>query len=416
MSDYLTKEKNQRNAQRFSSVKPNKLVTTCMLALLLLNGTVSVLRADNGTCNGVNVTLPFLDVAGNPFFCQIAAAYFSGLTNGTTATTYSPANNVTREQMAAFTTRTLDQALKRGSQRAALGQFWNTTPHYNSNLGVTNLAGSSLGSHLKSDGTDIWVADRNDRVHRVSGGDGKLLGTWTGANAAYDVLCAMGRVFITSLSGNGNLYYINPASPPGAVTTLTENLGGYGIGIAFDGNKIWTISTSNKVAIVTPGPLLPWNVTLVSGFGDLQGIVYDGANIWVTEDGGPGSLKRLNSSGGVLQTVTLGNRPTRPVFDGKNIWVPNHFSNTVMVVRAATGEVLATLSGNGLSLPTDIAFDGERILVTNANAHTVSLWKATDLTPLGNFSTGADTYPTGVCSDGQSFWIGLQGPSQLARF
>jgi len=60
---------------------------------------------------------------GSIFFCQIAEAYFSGLTNGTDATHYSPSTNVTREQMAAFITRTLDQTLKRESERAALDQY-----------------------------------------------------------------------------------------------------------------------------------------------------------------------------------------------------------------------------------------------------------------------------------------------------
>jgi hypothetical protein len=55
---------------------------------------------------------------GNPFFCLIAEACFSGLTSGTSATTYSPADNVTREQMVAFITRTMDQSLKRRSRRA----------------------------------------------------------------------------------------------------------------------------------------------------------------------------------------------------------------------------------------------------------------------------------------------------------
>src|SRR5688572_31852897 len=93
---------------------------------ITLVGLSTRLQADTGSCGGVTVTLPFTDVMGNPFFCQIAAAYFSGLTNGTTATTYSPGDVVTREQMAAFTTRTLDQSLKRGSRRAALDQFWTT--------------------------------------------------------------------------------------------------------------------------------------------------------------------------------------------------------------------------------------------------------------------------------------------------
>jgi hypothetical protein len=78
--------------------------------------------------------------------------------------------------------------------------------------------------------------------------------------------------------------------------------------------------------------------------------------------------------------------------------------------------VLATLTGNGLNLPSQAAFDGERILVTNEFGNSISLWKPADMTPIGSFSTGADTMPTGVCSDGINFWITLQQTNQLARF
>src|SRR2546429_9997575 len=97
------------------------VLVTIMVSLTLLSNR---LRADTGTCGGASVTLPFTDVMSSPFFCQIAEAYFSGLTNGTSATTYSPGNPVPREQMAAFVTRTMDQSLRRGSRRAAVKQFW----------------------------------------------------------------------------------------------------------------------------------------------------------------------------------------------------------------------------------------------------------------------------------------------------
>src|SRR5262245_49853222 len=84
--------------------QPALVISTSLL--LILSSAVSPLRADTGTCNSNNLTLPFLDVAGNAFFCQIAAAYTSGLSNGTSATTYSPNDPVSRGQMAAFTTRT----------------------------------------------------------------------------------------------------------------------------------------------------------------------------------------------------------------------------------------------------------------------------------------------------------------------
>src|SRR6516165_4926637 len=116
------------------------------------------LRADTGTCGGQSVTVPFTDVMSSPFFCQIAEAFFSGLTNGTSSTTYSPSNPVTRDQMAAFITRTQDSALRQGSKRAALQQFWTTTPNYASESG--GLGWTTVGSSpqlVQSDGEDLWV-------------------------------------------------------------------------------------------------------------------------------------------------------------------------------------------------------------------------------------------------------------------
>jgi DNA-binding beta-propeller fold protein YncE len=140
-------------------------------------------------------------------------------------------------------------------------------------------------------------------------------------------------------------------------------------------------------------------VTVVGSFGRLAGFVYDGANMWVT-DQGDSTIKKLDASGGVLQTVALAGSPENPVSDGNNIWVPL-LQNSVAVVRPSTGEVLATLTGNGLSGPRTAAFDGERVLVTSFSTGGVSLWKATDW---------------GACSDGQYFWIVLRGTDQLARF
>src|SRR5687767_1661138 len=97
--------------------------TLLIAMVLIIVAASSQLRADSGTCSGAQVSLPFTDVQGNYFFCQIAQAYFSGLTNGTTATTYSPTAPVLREQMAAFVSRTQDSALKRGSRRATAGQW-----------------------------------------------------------------------------------------------------------------------------------------------------------------------------------------------------------------------------------------------------------------------------------------------------
>jgi hypothetical protein len=411
-----------------------------MALMLIITIASSRLRADSGSCGGATVTLPFTDVMGNPFFCEIAEAFFSGLTNGTSATTYSPGANVPREQMAAFITRTMDQSLKRGSRRAALKQFW--APTSEDGLGLTTV-GSGPES-VASDGADLWVANNiSGTVSRVRGSDGKVLETWTGATSAVGVLAAKGLIFVTGETNPGSLYQIDPTQPAGAVTTLTSSLGTFPRGIAFDGARIWT-AAGGGVSIVTLNPLSV--TTITTGFHGPVGILYDGANMWVTEMGVipgspvkldsngaiiqaggtvgsdpqvplfPGNLLKLNSNGAIIQSVTVRDGPQFPVFDGTNIWAPNRVSSEITVVRASTGAVIATLSGNGLVNPVSAAFDGERILITNFTGQSVSLWKAADLSPLGSVDTGPGTQPFGACSDGLNFWITLSFADKLARF
>src|SRR5581483_3746302 len=213
------------------------LFETLALALVLaLTGAVSRSQADTGTCGGVTTTLPFTDVMGNAFFCQIAEAYFSGLTNGTTATTYSPTNTVTREQMAAFITRTQDSALRRGSHRAALKQWW--TPQ--SILDVRQITVGDSPLAVESDGEDLWIGNffgqNSGTVSRVHASDGRVLGTWTGAISPVGLLVARGRIYLIGCSIGGPLYSLDPTQPPGAVSVVANNLGDCPEGIAFDGS------------------------------------------------------------------------------------------------------------------------------------------------------------------------------------
>ena len=390
------------------------VLLTLMASLTVLS---SHLQADTGSCGGATTTLPFTDVQGNPFFCLIAEAYFSGLTAGTSATTYSPSANVTREQMAAFITRTMDQSLKRGSRRAVVKKWW--TPQAANSLTLTDVGDAPQS--VEFDGTDLWVTNLfSSSVMRIRPSDGKLLDTWTGATGAHSIVCAMGRIFVTGFTNPGSLYIIDPTQPAGAVTTLTSSLGNSPEGIAFDGSRIWT-ANFGSVSIVS---LNPTSVTTVTtGFDNLNGMLYDGSNIWVT-DGSASTLLKLNSDGSIAQTINVGSGPRHPVFDGTNIWVPNRGSNSLTVVRAkdvggnplASTFMLATLTSNGMNEPFTAAFDGERILITNGFGSSVSLWKAADLTPISSFPTGAGTQPLGACSDGLNFWITLVGTDKLARF
>ncbi|HKF44090.1 MAG TPA: S-layer homology domain-containing protein [Thermoanaerobaculia bacterium] len=382
-------------------------LVTVLSILAVLGGGV---RGLLGNCG------PFTDVAADVFCPFVLEIFYLGITTGTTATTYDPTSNVSRLQMAAFLSRTVDGALKRGSRRASLDQFW--TSQNATVLGLTTVGTSPVLA--KSDGADVWVANfGGSSVSRVRASDGRLLETWTGMSIPFGVLPAMGRILVTGKVSPGQLYSIDPTQAAGAATAVASNLPTDPRGIAFDGARVWTANgttAGGSVSIVTPGASIPWTVTTITtGFTAPQGALFDGTNVWVT-DFAAGTLLRLDPAGVILLTVTVGGSPRFPIYDGSNIWVPNFASASVSVVRASSGALLQTITGNGLGLATSAAFDGQRVLIANQNSDSVSLFKAADLTPLGSVSTGAGSDPFGACSDGIQFWVALSGPGRLARF
>jgi hypothetical protein len=376
-----------------------------LVAALLVGASGALL----GTCG------PFTDVAADSFCPFVLEIFALGITTGTTPTTFDPSGNVSRLQMAAFLSRTVDGVVKRGGNRRGIAEkFW--TPQNETILALTTVG--SLPVVAKFDGADLWVSNLSSgSVSRVRASDGRLLETWTGAGSAEGIVLALGRVLVTGNQNPGKLYMIDPRLPAGAVTTVSTALGAGARGIAFDGTHVWTANgQGGSVSIVTPGASTPWTAaTVLSGFTHPTGILYDGSNVWVT-DPNVGTLLKLDAAGAILQTVTCGISPAFPVFDGTNIWVPNATSGSVTVVRASTGAVLQTLTGNGLDNAFASSFDGERILVSNFNQASVSLFKAASLAPLGVFSVGAGSGPGSAASDGASFWIPLGNASKIARF
>ncbi len=372
------------------------LAVAILLCALLAGGAV---RRAQDTCG------PFTDVSA--LFCPyVLEAYYTGITAGTSPTTFSPDVPITRGQAAVFTTKALNQALARGSRRAALGQWWIPQSF---NLSIVRVDGPGFPV---SDGADVWVPLNGGGVERIRASDGSGLASWTGAQSAYASLAAMGRIFVTGYQSPGLLHMIDPSQAGGAVTTVASNLGADPGGLAFDGKRIWTANSGGSVSIVTPGSSLPWAVTTVTtGFSSPTGIVFDGTSVWVC-DLGLGSLLKLDAAGAVLLTIPIGNFPGFPAYDGENIWVPDLSSSTVLVVRAATGSVIATLAGNGLASPVSAAFDGERMLIAGDN---LSLWSAADLSPLG-FVSHPSLGLVGACSDGVNFWVTFVNTGEIARF
>ncbi len=370
-----------------------------------------------GAATGVvqDVCGPFTDVS--PALCPyVLEMYYLGITAGTSPTTYSPDSVVTRGQAAVFVSKGVNQAIARSSRRAALGQWWTRVDDLVSHIGRTQVA-DYPGLPI-SDGADIWVPGQiPGEVSRVRASDGKLLETWTGAESAIVALAAMGRIFIGSEEANGTLFMIDPTQPAGNVIPVATGLGGGEYGrtssLAFDGSRIWTVQANQivipippyplyNIAIVTPGT---WEVqTITEGFSEARAIVFDGASMWVV-DTGPPALLKLDAAGSVVQSVPISGDNAyfiRPVFDGANIWVPSGATHTVTVIRAATGEVVATLSAPGIE--STAAFDGSRVLTGS------ELWDAQTLQHLGTTPAGP------ACSDGINFWFtNASKPGYLVR-
>jgi hypothetical protein len=376
------------------------LAVAVLLSALFAGGAV---RQVQDTCG------PFTDVSA--LFCPyVLEAYYTGITAGTSATTFSPDVPITRGQAAVFTTKALNQALARGSRRAALGQWWDTqNPQA---LGLTTVG--TMPTFCAADGADIWVSNAAfGSVSRVRASDGKVLDEWPNVTAASGLLVAMGRVFVGG--GLGTLFMIDPSQASGTPTTVASGLGTSVGALAFDGARIWTANGGGSISIVTPGAAAPWTVTNVTkGFAVPTGVLWDGAHMWVSDEQAH-SLFLVDASGAIVQTIPVPGGARPAAFDGANLWVPSLNDDSVVVVRASTGTVLATLTGNGLSTPAYAAFDGQRVIVVSTNDH-VSLWRAADLAPLGSFLTVSGSAPETACSDGINFWITFGGSNQLARF
>jgi|GEM_PF-199077 len=404
--------------------------------VLLLTGAVSHLRADTGTCGGAMITLPFTDILNGPssgFFCFIAQIYFQGITVGTSATTYSPDNPVTRGQMAVFLARTEDLALKRGSRRTAIGKQWSVRVPYSQF--VEGRITQSAVQFAASDGISIYYANQTDgvvsRTNIHASSPQEQGNTWTGAAGAYAILTNGRLAYITGNLSSGKLYIAFLGI--GGVYTVPQSVGPFPAGITFDGEFLWIAcyganpggGAVSKIHPDTDGS----GFTIFNGtgfdFSRPYGILFDGENLWVTDDGAApaenSTLKRVDrDTGQVLQTITVGKGAGMPVFDGTNLWVPNLYDDTISVVRAVgglRGAILATLTGNGMSRPLAGAFDGERILFTNNGTNGASLWNAASLTPLGSVPV-KDGVLRGACSDGLDFYVTnqLTNGFQLLRF
>jgi DNA-binding beta-propeller fold protein YncE len=382
---------------------------------------LALLAASTGTaasepCGSASYPFPYTDVASvtNPFCPGIMEAYVTGVSKGTTPTTFSPSEPVIRVDMTTFLQRSLDQGIMRASRRAALNQWW--TPQNTLSMRSISLDGNTL--FCMADDKNIWTVTNAGHVAKIRASTGNNVGHWTGAAGGNSAVLAAGQVFVVANTAPGTLYVFDPTQPPGAVTTASNALGGAPLAITFDGTNLWTANSLGSISVIEP--VSPYGtLTFSSGYLSPSGILFDGTYLWVT-DYEAGTLLQVDpSNAAILNTVTVGQGPVTPGFDGTNIWVPNFLDNSITVVQAATHSIVATITAdanNQLNGPAAASFDGERILVPNGTGNSVTLFKAADLSFIANVPTPAAGDPIAACSDGVYFWITQNHSANLLRF
>jgi hypothetical protein len=141
-----------------------------------------------------------------------------------------------------------------------------------------------------------------------------------------------------------------------------------------------------------------------------RGVVFDGANIWVSNQSSNDVTKIRVSDGAILGTFPVSTAPAGLAFDGANIWVAHSSGNALIKLRASDGAnlgTIATISGF------DVVFDGTHVWVPSFNGGQIGKYRVSDGVNLGFFVVGS--FPRGVAFDGTNIWVAGGGMVRRIR-
>lgn len=210
---------------------------------------------------------------------------------------------------------------------------------------------------------------------------------------------------VSGSSANNFAVYGEGINGPASFFTSTN-----GAGVWANSINGHAIKTKRPSLIAGPNPkqvaLLRWYpaiaTTTTFGVGtNPAGVAFDGANIWVVNHGS-GNVNVLRANDGYqVMAPTVGGGPDHLAFDGANMWVTNRNDDTLSVLRASDGYHVMTPTVGGL--PFSIAFDGINMWVANNASANVSVLRASDGAHVITPTVG--TGPVGAAFDGTNMWI-----------
>lgn len=152
--------------------------------------------------------------------------------------------------------------------------------------------------------------------------------------------------------------------------------------------------------------------------GSLQGLAYDGTDIWLSAGGNDDLVVRADTTGGLLTPLQVITAPPAGAgvvrdmaFDGTHLWIPNSTPAEIYRVDPSDGAVLDTIPTPGAEARGAVWADG-RLYCNDIDTDTVYVWdesseswSAVFTTPVPPGGAEGDRYPTGMTWDGYNFWI-----------
>ena len=290
-----------------------------------------------------------------------------------------------------------------GDRNIAIGLFAG-----GSTTGDDNIYLSSSGSASDNGTTRIGKPGTHTRTF-VAG----VTGTDVGGAALPVVISSNGQLGTAGVNDNDVdpvkaallRWYDNNSS---GATFVVGNEAGV---LAFDGASMWVTNNGDD----TVSKLLASDGTVLGTFpvsDEPNGVAYDGANIWVAT--ASGNLHKLRASDGAsLGTFFLGGNLRLLAFDGSHMWVTGApgFVDAVAKVRVSDGAVQGSFSAG--ASPWGVAFDGANIWVTDTTGDQITKLRASDGTSLGTFSAGAR--PFGLAFDGTDMWVANRDDDTVSK-
>jgi hypothetical protein len=273
--------------------------------------------------------------------------------------------------------------------------------------GATDFPVGSSPYGVAFDGVNIWVANLgSNSVMKLRPSDGAVLGTFPVASPrsfAFD----SANMWVTGFcSGKVTKLRANDGANLGTFT-----LGGCLDGVAFDGTNIWVVNSVASGSVTklraSDGAILgifPVGVYPV-------GAIFDGTNIWINGNNDGKVHKLRPSDGALLGSFPVGGNPQAGIVsEGANIWVGAGTGNSVTKLRASDGFLLGTYT---VLNPQGMTFDGTHIWVVNHIYNTVTKLRASDGAILDTFTVGV--YPWGVTFDGVNIWVANSSSGTVSK-